>query len=120
MRFLKLAAVALGLAVLLAPSPSPSPAAEPRQLRIEGKKWEWIPSRVQLKVGETVEITFVSSDVKHGVACRDLGLAPTPFDRDRPAVVRVTPTRAGTFPFKCSHLCGKGHRRMVGEFVVVP
>ncbi len=117
MRLLKLATAALLLLVVSAPLPA---AAGPRKLRVEGKKWAWIPAEVKLKVGETVEITFVSLDVKHGVSCREIGLAPTPFDRERPAVVTLTPTQAGTFTFKCSHQCGKGHRQMLGQFVVVP
>ncbi len=114
---LKHAAVALLLLVFSAPQ---LVAAAPRKLRVEGKKWEWIPAEVKLKVGEPVEITFVSLDVKHGVSCREVGLAATPFDRERPAVVRFTPTQAGTFTFKCSHLCGKGHRKMLGKFIVEP
>jgi cytochrome c oxidase subunit II len=117
---MKSLSASIAVALLATFTLASSVAAAPRKLRVEGKKWEWIPAEVKLKVGEPVEITFVSLDVKHGVSCREVGLAATPFDRERPAVVRFTPTQAGTFPFKCSHLCGKGHRKMLGKFIVEP
>jgi cytochrome c oxidase subunit 2 len=97
-------------------------AQEPREARkitVVAKKYEFQPSQIELKVGEPVEITFTSEDTKHGFKCPDLKLEEIEYEKDKPATVRFTPEKAGTYPFKCSHFCGFGHGKMKGAFVVV-
>ena len=54
-------------------------AQEVRKITITAKKYEFTPSRVELKAGETVELTLQSEDSKHGFASKDLKL-------DKPSV----------------------------------
>ena len=93
-------------------------APEPRKISVKAKKYEFSPNRIELKVGEPVEITFESQDAKHGFACADLKLEKVVFEKDKPATVKFTPDKAGTFEFKCANWCGFGHGKMKGEFVV--
>jgi len=93
-------------------------APEPRKIAVTAKKYEFQPNRIELKVGEPVEITFTSLDAKHGFACKDLKLEKIVFDKDNPGKVSFTPAKAGTFDFKCANFCGLGHSGMKGQFVV--
>lgn len=93
---------------------------EPRAIAVTAKKYEFQPNRIELKVGEPVEITFTSQDTKHGFVCKDLKLEKVVFEKDKPTTVKFTPDKAGTFEFKCANFCGMGHGGMKGEFVVSP
>ncbi len=108
------AAAALVLVSLLVSAQT----AEPRKITVTAKKYEFQPSRIELKVGEPVEITFESEDTKHGFACKELKLEKVTFEKGSPTKVSFTPDRAGTFDFKCAKFCGMGHSKMKGEFVV--
>lgn len=95
-------------------------AADARKIEVVAKKYEFQPAKIELKVGEPVEITFRSTDTKHGFACKELNLEKVVFSKDEPATVTFTPEKAGTFPFKCAKFCGLGHGGMKGEIVVSP
>ncbi len=92
---------------------------EPRKITVVAKKYQFQPSKIELKAGEHVEITFTSEDTKHGFVCPELNLEEIVYEKDKPATVAFTPEKPGTYPFKCAHFCGFGHRKMKGEFVVV-
>ena len=51
---------------------------------------------------------------------KDLGLEKVVFSKDQSATVKFTPSKAGTFRFKCAKFCGMGHGKMKGEIVVTP
>jgi cytochrome c oxidase subunit II len=93
---------------------------EVRQITVKAKKYEFQPNRIELKVGEPVEITFESLDTKHGFSCKDLKLEKVLFTKDSPGKVTFTPDKPGTYKFKCAHFCGLGHPKMKGEIVVTP
>jgi cytochrome c oxidase subunit 2 len=95
-------------------------AQEPRKITVTAKKYEFQPSRIELKAGEPVEITFQSEDTKHGFECKELNLEKVVFDKETPATVTLTPEKAGTYAFKCAKFCGMGHSKMKGEIVVAP
>lgn len=93
-------------------------AQEPRKITVVAKKYEFQPSRIELKVGEPVEITFQSEDTKHGFECKDLNIEKVVFEKDKPETVKLTPEKPGTYEFKCAKFCGMGHSKMKGEIVV--
>ncbi len=107
--------LALALPVLLRAAPP-----EPRKIEVVAKKYSFEPARIEVKVGEPVEITFRSEDTKHGFVSKELNLEKVVFSKDKPATVSFTPARAGTYPFKCARFCGMGHGKMKGEIVVSP
>ena len=114
------AAVAVGFAALAlsAQDPAPAQASEARKITVTAKKYEFTPSRIELKAGEPVEITFESEDTKHGFVCKDLKLEKVVFEKDKPVTVKFTPEKAGTYEFHCANFCGFGHGKMKGEIVV--
>ena len=119
-----IAAAALLVAFLLraqdaAPTPGASASSEPQKITVTAKKFEFNPSHIEVKVGQPVEITFQSEDTTHGFAQKELGVEKVTFKKDEPATVKFTPTKTGTFPFKCQKFCGLGHGGMKGEIVVV-
>jgi cytochrome c oxidase subunit 2 len=82
-----------------------------RTVDITAKRFEFAPSTVTLKKGETVHLRVTSEDVTHG-----LFLRPLKIDTDIvPGEVReltVTPQTAGTFTAICHHFCGAQHGNM--------
>jgi heme/copper-type cytochrome/quinol oxidase subunit 2 len=111
------------LAFLLVLAVAASASALPpevRRIEVVARRYSFEPSRIELKAGEPVELTFVSEDTKHGFACKQLGLEKVVFSRGQPAKVTFTPDRPGTYPFKCARFCGLGHTKMKGEIVVAP
>ncbi len=93
---------------------------EPRRIEVVAHKYAFEPAKIEVKAGEPVEITFRSTDTKHGFVCKELGLAKVVFTKDEPATVTFTPEKPGTYHFKCARFCGLGHPKMKGEIVVTP
>lgn len=102
---------------VLASCSSGSSGPEPVPVRISAMQWAFVPSAVTLQKGTPVELELTSSDVHHRFYLPD-------FDIDVDLVpgqstsVQLTPTSAGTFPFRCEYYCGQGHEGMVGHVVV--
>jgi cytochrome c oxidase subunit II len=81
------------------------------------KKWAIEPQRVEVVRGQEVELDVSTSDVEHGLAVPGLGIRE-PVQPGKPAVIRFKAEKAGSFPMRCSILCGRGHDQMTGEIVV--
>ncbi len=118
MSFRRIAAVVLPpvLAALAAAAAPP----EIRRIEVVAHKYAFEPSKIELKAGEPVEITFRSEDTKHGFVSKDLGIKKVVFSKDEPAKITFTPDKPGTYRFKCARFCGFGHGKMKGEIVVTP
>ncbi|MFN2386945.1 MAG: cupredoxin domain-containing protein [Thermoanaerobaculia bacterium] len=95
-------------------------AAETRKITVVAKKYEFMPSRIEVKAGEPVELTFESEDTKHGFSVKELDVEKVTFEKGKPATVTFTPQKPGTYEFKCAKFCGMGHSKMKGEIVVTP
>jgi cytochrome c oxidase subunit II len=108
------------LASLTIPALAFAAPPETKKIEVVAHKYAFEPSHIEVKVGEPVEITFRSTDTKHGFVSKDLGLEKVVFSKDQPATVKFTPSKAGTFAFKCARFCGMGHGKMKGEIVVTP
>ena len=119
MRISRIAAPGFAV-LLLIPLQLSSLPPEPRKITVMAKKFEFQPSRIELKAGEPVEITFESQDTKHGFSCKDLNLEKIVFSKDSPGKVTFAPEKPGTYKFKCARFCGLGHPKMKGEIVVTP
>ena len=99
---------------------APAIAEEARKIEVVAKKFAFEPARIEVKAGEPVEITFRSTDTKHGFVCKELNLEKVVFTKDESATVKFTPEKPGTYPFKCARFCGLGHGKMKGKIVVTP
>ena len=111
---------ALAVAVLALSAVSGASAVAVKKITLKANKYDWIPATIQVKVGQPVELTLISLDVPHAISSQQLGIPSTHFKKNQPGKVVFTPAEVGTFRFKCSKYCGSGHKKMVGQIVVVP
>jgi cytochrome c oxidase subunit II len=90
----------------------------PRVIDITAQRFQFSPTQITLKKGETVKFRLISQDVTHGFFLRALKLdeeiAPGQTNE-----VTVTPQIAGTFTLICDHFCGANHGNMMMTVVVV-
>jgi cytochrome c oxidase subunit 2 len=99
---------------------APADTAPPGVVReIVMKKWAIVPSRVEVPQGKEIELIVSSMDVEHGIAVPGLGIRE-PVQPGRPTIVKFLAKQAGSYPMKCSVLCGRGHDQMTGEIVILP
>jgi cytochrome c oxidase subunit II len=90
---------------------------EPRTITITARRFEFVPSTVTLKRGETVKLAIKSEDVTHGLFLRPLKI-DTDLTPGETQEITVTPQAAGTFTAICHHFCGTGHGGMKLTVVV--
>ena len=90
---------------------------EPRSIAITAKRFEFVPSTITLKKGETVKLVVKSVDVTHGLFLRPLKI-DTVLTPGETQEITVTPQTAGTFSAICHHFCGSGHGGMKLTVVV--
>ncbi|HEY7113308.1 MAG TPA: cupredoxin domain-containing protein [Thermoanaerobaculia bacterium] len=95
-----------------------APAAPARKITVTARKYEFNPAKIEMKVGEPVEITLQAEDTTHGFTCKDLGVEKVVVEKGQSQSFVVTPQKAGTYEFKCAKWCGFGHGKMKGEIVV--
>lgn len=82
--------------------------------------------RLEVEVGQEVEITFVygdkdfSQDNPHIIAIPDLGITSGLIDQDNPeTTVRFTAGNAGEFTFACTKVDCVGHTNLLGGILVI-
>ena len=90
---------------------------EPRVIAIRAKKFEYMPSEIELKVGEPVVLELTTEDVHMGFDAPELGLHADIIP-GRVARVPFTPSKPGSFEFACDVFCGSGHEDMTGVIKV--
>ena len=90
---------------------------EPRAIAIAAKRFEFVPSTITLKKGETVKLVVKSEDVTHGLFLRGLKI-DTDLTPGQTQEITVPPQTAGTFTAICHHFCGSGHGGMKLTVVV--
>lgn len=83
----------------------------PRTIAVTAKRFEFVPSTITLKKGETVKLVVTSEDVTHGLFLRPLKI-DTDLTPGKTEELTVTPQSAGTFAAICHHFCGSGHGSM--------
>jgi cytochrome c oxidase subunit 2 len=94
-------------------------AEEPRVIAVTAKRFEFNPSEITLKVGETVKLELTTEDVTHGFFAKPLGIDEVIVPGKTTEVV-VTPRAAGRYTTICDHFCGAGHGGMKMTIVVEP
>lgn len=114
-----LASGALGM--LLATTAPPLYAADNsnsvQTIQIHAKRYQFEPSTVTLKRGETVKLLLTSEDRTHGFLSRALGI-DTDIEPGKTTEITIKPEKAGTYTTICDHYCGLGHNGMKMKFVV--
>ncbi len=113
-----LAAAALWLASPLARCAEPAPAV--RTVEITASKYQFQPSRIEVKQGEQVRLILHSTDVEHGIEIKEFHVKANIPKGGDPVTVEFVADQAGTIEVKCSHFCGMGHHGMKGQLIVTP
>jgi cytochrome c oxidase subunit 2 len=95
-------------------------ADEPQARRFEvtASRYEFEPSRIEVRQGDVVDLVLRSADTDHGVAIKAYRVKVAIPKGGETVGVSFVASRAGTFPIECSEYCGSGHKRMKGELVV--
>ena len=110
-------AAVLALAILVGVSSSSRADETPRTVEVTAKRFEFVPSTITLKTGETVTLRVTSEDVIHGLFLRDLKL-DTDIEPGKTQELTVMPQKAGKFTAICHHFCGAQHGNMKLTIVV--
>jgi len=120
--FLAVAAVVLGSAQALGSSSSVAAqsGATVREFDLTAERFTFTPDHLEVNQGDTVRITARSADGTHGFAIRKLKVEKTIPRGGDPVVIEFVASKAGSFVFKCSEYCGRGHDGMRGLLVVNP
>lgn len=96
---------------------TPSSSVNIKEFDITAKQFEFAPSTITVKKGDTVKLHIESLDVTHGFNLPEFGvnenLAP-----GKTADVEFVADKTGTFTFSCSVYCGSGHGGMKGQLIV--
>lgn len=87
------------------------------EFHITAKNFEFDPDVITVKKGEKVRLFITAADHDHGIKIQGYDIDQV-LKKDSTATIEFTADKAGTFEFKCSVYCGKGHRRMKGKLVV--
>jgi cytochrome c oxidase subunit II len=94
-----------------------APSSGYHEFKMTAKNWEFDPNVITVKKGEKVRLFITAFDHNHGFKIPAYDIDQM-IPKGSTATIEFTADKAGTFEFKCSVYCGKGHRRMKGTLVV--
>jgi cytochrome c oxidase subunit 2 len=95
-------------------------AQSTRTIDVTLTRYAFSPERVEVHLGERVQLHVVSGDRMHGFEVKALGLAARIPAGGQTVTVDLMPNAIGTFAITCSEYCGAGHSRMKAWLVVTP
>lgn len=98
-------------------STTPQSTTAVKEISMTAKQWEFMPSEVRVKQGETVKLKVKSVDVTHGFSLPDFNIDEK-LEPGKEVIVEFVANKKGAFTFFCSVLCGQGHKDMKGTLVV--
>jgi cytochrome c oxidase subunit 2 len=98
------------------PETTPAPGAV-KSFSVTAKQWEFSPSVLTVKEGDTVRLSITSVDVMHGFALSAFGINET-LEPGKTVDVEFVADKSGSFNFFCTVFCGSGHGNMKGTLVV--
>jgi cytochrome c oxidase subunit 2 len=78
--------------------------------------WSWYPI-LELEAGKTYKIHMSSVDYNHGFSLQPININIQVIPGYE-HVVKMTPTKAGTYAIVCNEYCGIGHHSMLGRIYV--
>ena len=87
------------------------------EIQVTLKKYEFNPGMIRLTKGEHVRLVLTAVDHDHGFKLDDFDINQR-VPKGTTVVIEFTADKAGTFQFRCSNVCGLGHRNMKGTLVV--
>ena len=87
------------------------------EIQVTLRKYEFNPGSLHVKKGERVRLIMAAVDHDHGFKLDDFDINQK-VRKGTTAIVEFTADKSGTFQFRCSNVCGLGHRGMKGTLVV--
>ena len=87
------------------------------EIQVTLRKYEFSPGSLRVRKGEQVRLVMTAVDHDHGFKLDGFDINQK-VPRGTTVVVKFTADKAGTFQFRCSNVCGLGHRNMKGTLVV--
>ena len=87
------------------------------EIQVTLRKYEFNPASLRVRKGEQVRLILAAVDHDHGFKLDDFNVDQKVLKGTK-VVVEFTADKAGTFQFRCSSVCGLGHRSMKGTLVV--
>ena len=94
-----------------------TPTQGEHEIQVTLKKYEFSPGSLHVKKGEKVRLIMAAVDHDHGFKLDDFGVNQK-VRKGTTATVEFTADKSGSFQFRCSTVCGLGHRGMKGTLVV--
>ena len=94
-----------------------APSSGFHEFTMTAKNFEFDPSVITVKKGEKVRLIITTTDHDHGIKIEGYDINQV-LKKGETEIIEFTADKAGTFEFKCSVYCGKGHRKMRGKLVV--
>jgi cytochrome c oxidase subunit 2 len=95
-------------------------AAKPagvHEIQVTLKKYEFNPGSIRVTKGEQVRLIMTAVDHDHGFKLDDFQINQK-IRKGTTATVEFTADKTGTFQFRCSNVCGLGHRSMKGTLEI--
>jgi cytochrome c oxidase subunit 2 len=87
------------------------------EIQVTLRKYEFSPGSLRVRNGEQVRLIMAAADHDQGFKLDDFDINQK-IPRGTTVVVEFIADKAGTFQFRCSSVCGLGHRNMKGTLVV--
>jgi cytochrome c oxidase subunit II len=103
------------------PEPTPAPVSTPepavKEISVTAKRFEFVPSTINVNEGDNVKLSITSEDSTHGFALLPFGVRET-LSPGKTVTVEFTADKVGEHTFFCTVPCGSGHGGMKGTLVV--
>jgi len=116
-RFSRIAFIA-AIAAFLQFAPLSALAHPSVDIGLSGTKF--IPSEIELHVGETTTLRLLASEGTHMIESADVGISQTTIPPNETITIVVTPKKAGTFQVHCMATNGTEHADMILTVKVLP
>ncbi len=86
---------------------------------MQAERFQFTPSEIEISRGEKLVLKIVSRDVVHGfnIIGTKINVVIPPQGHGE-ATATFQPEAPGSYPFKCSKVCGPGHLKMKGVIKV--
>jgi cytochrome c oxidase subunit 2 len=94
-----------------------TPMREKHEIQVTLRKYEFSPGALRVRKGEQVKLIMTAADHDHGFKLDEFNINQK-IPKGTTMVVEFTADKAGAFQFRCSSVCGIGHRGMKGTLLV--
>ena len=97
---------------------SPSAEAPVKDVEMQARKYEFIPSSIEVPVNTHLRIHLTALDREHGIKIESYQQDCSTFKPGKPATVEFFADKPGEYEFSCCKSCGLGHGKMKGKLIV--